>query len=130
MKNIFHVASKLIAVLLLVITISGCFSITRHAIDISNVHGIRELYIRDAGTTNWGSNIAKNMQDIDKSKYSEKVDIKVVDNNGIVYSKDNVSFNNSDFAETGKTSEINMLGMMLLAGVSIGALYAIGQAGK
>jgi len=106
MKNRFHVVSKLVAVLLLGITVAGCAS-TRHGIEISNVLNIREIYIRNAGVANWGTNLADNMQDIDKSGFLERVDIRVVDTNGVVYSRYNVPFDDAAFVETGKTSSIN-----------------------
>jgi len=118
MKNRFHVVIKLIAVLLLGVMIIGCAS-TQHGIEISNVHNVRELYIRNTGTTDWGPNIANNMKNIDRSRFSEKVDIKVIDANGVVYTKDNVP---SDFVETGKTSSMNDFALLLLLG---GALVLV-----
>jgi len=119
MRSIFHVASKLVAVLLLVITVAGCAN-TRHGIEINNVPNIREVYIRNAGSTNWSTNIASNLQNIDKSRFSEMVDINVIDNNGIVYSSYNVPFNDSSFVETGKTSSPN-----LFASAGIAATLAV-----
>jgi len=116
MKNIFHVASKLIAVLLLGITVTGCAT-THYGLEISNVPYIKEVYIRNTGATNWGTNIASNMQYIDKSRFSEKVDIKVLDANGIVYYKYNVPFNDAAFVETNKTSSINPIAGLGLLGV-------------
>jgi hypothetical protein len=121
MKNKFHVVIKLIAVLLLGITVAGCAS-TQHGVEISNVPNVRELYIRNAGTTDWGPNIANNMKNIDKSRFSEKVDVKVIDNNGIVYTKDNVP---SDFVETGKTSSMNDFALLLLAGGALVLLLTV-----
>jgi len=107
MKNLFHVARKLVAVLLLGITVAGCAS-TQHGIEISNVRNLKEVYIRNAGTTNWGSNIVNNLQNIDRSRFSERVDIRVVDANGVVYNKKNVPFDDPAFPETGKTSSMNI----------------------
>jgi len=121
MKNIFHVVSKLVAVLLLGITVTGCAT-TYHGIEISNVPNIRELYIRNAGTTNWGTDIAGNMKYIDKSRFSERVDIKVLDNNGIVYCKYNVPFNDAAFVVTGKTSSLNPIAGLGLLGVVVALL--------
>ena len=106
MRNIFHIARKLVAVLLLGITVAGC-AYTRYGIEISNVPHIREIYIRNAGTTNWGANIASDIRNIDKSKFSEMVDIRVIDANGVVYGKYNVPFNDAAFVETGKTRRMN-----------------------
>ncbi|WP_461255338.1 hypothetical protein [Treponema sp. R80B11-R83G3] len=122
LKNIFHVASKLVAVLLLGITVTGCAT-THHGIEISNVSNIREIYIRNAGTTNWGTNIASKIKDINKSEFSEMVDIRVIDTGGVVYSKYNIPFNDAVFVETSKTSSINPFAGGLLA---IGLLGAIG----
>ena len=124
MKNIFHVVRKLIAVLLLGVTITGCAT-TYHGIEISNVSNIRELYIRNAGTTNWGTDIANNMQNIDKSRFSENVDIRVIDTNSVVYSKYNVPFNDASFIETGKTSSINLFAGIGLIGVVVALLNII-----
>jgi len=121
MKNIFHVARKLVAVLLLGITVAGCAS-TQHGIEISNVLNIKELYIRNAGVTNWGTNIASNMQNIDKTKFSERVDLRVVDSNGVVYSRYNAPFNDAAFVETGKTSSMNLFAQLGLAGALLAVL--------
>jgi len=106
MKNIFLVVRKLVTVLLLAIMIAGC-SYTKHIIEISNVSNIREIYIRNTGTTNWGTNTVSKIQDIDKSRFSDTVDIRVIDSNGIIYTKYNVPFNDAAFVETDKTSSIN-----------------------
>jgi hypothetical protein len=98
MKGIFHVVRKLVAVLLLGIFVDGC-AYTRYGLEISNVPNIREIYIRNAGTTNWGTDLASDMQNIDKSRFSEMVDIKVIDTNGVVYSRYNIPFNDAAFAE-------------------------------
>ena len=127
MKNRFHVVGKLVAVLLLGTTVAGC-AYTHHGIEINNVPNIREIYIRDAGTANWGANIAGNMQDIDKSRFSESVDVRVIDTNGLVYSRYNVPFNDAAFVETSKTSSMNewaLYGLVGVAGVlSLILIYA------
>ena len=114
MTNRFSVISRLVAVLLLGTMIVGCAS-TRHGIEITNVQNISEIYIRNAGATNWGSNMVRNMRNINKSLYSEMVDIRVVDTNRIVYSKYNVPFDNAAFAESGKTSSLNLYVQLGLA---------------
>jgi len=106
MKNIFHVARKLVALLLLGITVTGC-AYTRYGVEISNVQYVREMYIRNTGTTDWGPNIVRNMKNINKSNFSERVDIRVIDSNGIAYSKYGVPFNDTAFVKTGKTYAIN-----------------------
>jgi hypothetical protein len=105
MKNRFNVVRKLVAILVLGTTVAGCAS-TQHGIAISNVLNIREIYIRNAGTANWGTNKVRNMDDIDESGFSERVDIRVIDSNGVVYSKYNIPFNDAAFVETSKTSSI------------------------
>ena len=124
MRNIFHIARKLVTVLLLGITVAGC-AYTRYGIEISNVPDIREIYIRNAGTTNWGTNIASDMQDIDKSRFSEMVDISVIDTNGIVYSRYNVPFEDAAFVETDKTSSPNMYATAGLAAALVVVLLII-----
>jgi hypothetical protein len=99
MKNRFSVVRIPITVLLLAATLGGCTT-TRHSVEISNVPSIGEIYIRNTGTASWGSNIAKNIQDIDRSSFSERVDIRVVDTSGIVYSRNDVPFNEDAFVET------------------------------
>jgi len=112
MKNIFHVLIRLIVVLLLGITVAGC-AISRYGIEIDNVKNIKAIYIRNAGTTDWGYNMLSDMKNITKSKFSEMVDIKVLDTNGVVYSKYNVSFNDTAFEETGKTKSYSIIMSLL-----------------
>ena len=121
MQNKSHVVSKLIAVLLLVIMLAGCAT-TQHSIEIANVPNVRELYTRNTGTTIWGPNIAGNMQDIDRSRFSEMVDIRVVDTNGIVFSRHNVPFNDVAFVETDTTHSTNMWVWIGLTGAIIAVL--------
>ena len=116
MKNVFHVASKLIAVLLLGITVAGCAS-TQYSVEISNVRGISEVYIRNAGTTNWGTNLARTLSDIDKSIFSDSVDIRVIDAQGLAYSKYNVPFSNADFEVTDKKSSPNLFALAGVTGI-------------
>ena len=88
-------------------TVIGCAT-TQYDVAVSNVYGVREIYIRSAGTTNWGTNMAGNLQNIDRSKFSETVDIRVIDANGFVYSKYGVPFNDAAFVETDKTRSVNL----------------------
>ena len=97
----------------------GCAT-SYHGVEITNVSAVREIYIRNAGTTNWSSNLVSSLKDIDrsiffgekvdiglimslkgidKSRFSDTVDIRVVDANGIVYSKYNVPFGNDAFEQ-------------------------------
>ena len=122
MKDRFHVAGKLVAVLLLGITVAGC-AISRYGIEIDNVKNIKAIYIRNAGTTDWGYNMLSDMKNITKSKFSEMVDIKVLDTNGVVYSKYNVSFNDTAFVESGKTSSLNLFAQLGLAGALVAVLF-------
>jgi hypothetical protein len=104
----------IVAVIVFSMTFVGCTT-TVHSVEISNVssNNIREIYIRNAGTTNWGSNVSKDLQNINKSRFSEKVDIRVVDTNGIVYEKYNVPFGDTAFELTNQTRSINFWIMLL-----------------
>jgi len=122
----FFMFGMLVMVLVFGMSVSGCET-TQHGVEISNVsaNNIGEIYIRNAGTTNWGSNVAKNLQNIDKSIFSETVDIRIVDTNGIVYSKYNVPFDDAAFVEAGKTSSMNMFAGLGLVGVGLAALFLL-----
>jgi hypothetical protein len=122
MKNRFFVARRLVAVLLLGTMIVGCAS-NRYGVEISNVLNIREIYIRNAGATNWGTNIASNIKNIDKSIFSERVDIRVIDTNGVVYSRYNEPFNDTAFAESGTTSSLNRFTWIGIGGAVLLMLY-------
>jgi len=142
-KSKYFTAGVLLFVLIFGMFATGCTT-THHGIEIDNVRNVRELYIKNAGTNNWGSNLAGSslhfdrggapggaefgtvsgyLQRINKSHYSETVDIKVVDTNGIVYTKFNVKFNDESFVETKKIKTANIYFWGVLA---IGALAAIG----
>jgi hypothetical protein len=105
-KSKFFMVGMLAMVLIFGITVVGCAT-SRHSVEINNVRNISEIYIRNAGTTNWGNNIVKDLQNIDKSRFSEMVDIRVLDTNGVVYSNYNVPFDDAAFVETNKTSSLN-----------------------
>jgi len=113
-RNIF-LLGMLVMVLVFGMTVVGCAT-TKHGVEISNVSNVKEIYIRNAGATNWGANIANTMQDIDTSRFSEMVDIRVLDTNGVVYSRYNVPFNDAVFVETGKTSSMNLFASLGLSG--------------
>jgi hypothetical protein len=100
-KNQFFVARALAIVLIFGMLFFGC-STTQHSVEISNVSNLREVYIRSTGTYNWGKNMAGSLHDIDKSIFSASVDIRVIDANGIAYSKYNVPFDDDTFVETSK----------------------------
>jgi len=94
----------MLIVLVFQMAFMGCQT-TLHHVEIANVPNVREIYIRNAGTDSWSENLAgKNF----KSDYSERVDIKVIDANGLVYSKTNVSFADFDFAESGRMKRLNV----------------------
>jgi len=122
-KNKFFLAG----ILIFGITLIGCKT-TQHHLEISNVQSAREVYIRNAGAHNWGSNVAGHLKDIDKSKFSTRVDVRVIDANGIVYSKYNVPFGDAAFVETGKTRSINrgfLYSVTGVAGIVAIVLYLI-----
>jgi len=70
------------------------------------------------------------MQDIDKSRFSEMVDISVIDTNGIVYSRYNVPFDDAAFVETDKTSSINPFAMGLLGAAGLVVLLLVMPKGE
>ena len=113
-RNIF-LLGMLVMVLVFGMAVVGCAT-TEHGVEINNVSNVKEIYIRNAGATNWGANIANTMQDIDTSRFSEMVDIRVLDTNGVVYSRYNVPFNDAVFVETGKTSSMNLFASLGLSG--------------
>ena len=117
-KSKFFMSRVLVIVLAFGMLFLGC-STTQHSVAISNVPNVSEVYIRNAGTSNWGTNMAGGLQDIDKSRFSAKVDIRVIDTNGIVYNKYNVPFGDAAFVETSKNHYIGT-GTSVLLGV-IGA---------
>ena len=104
-KSKFFTAGILAIVFIFGMLFLGC-STTQHSVTISNVSNIKEVYIRNTGTSNWGGNLAGHLQNIDKSKYSSMVDIRVIDSNGLVYSKNNVPFSDDAFEET-TTKSVN-----------------------
>jgi len=120
----------LVMVPVFVMAVVGCTT-TVHSVEISNVSttNIKEIYIRNAGTTKWGSNVVKNLQNIGKSRFSETVDIRVVDTDGIVYEKYNVPFGDTAFELTGEAYSPNWWaiggGMALLLALTILSLSPV-----
>lgn len=120
-KDKVFVAGVLVIVLVLGMMLSGCAT-NQYGVEISNVN-FREVYIRNAGTNSWGNNIAQDLKKINRSRYSDTVDIRVVSENGLVYSKYNVPFDYSAFVKTGETKELNLwAGMVLAGGILAGIL--------
>ena len=124
MKNIFFILRKMLSVLVLVVILVGCTT-TQYGVEISNVQNIREIYIRNSGTANWGTNLVNNIQKIDRSKFSEWVDIRVIDANGIAYSRYNLSFNDAAFGESSVSRYMGVGTHILIAGVGIGVLIPL-----
>ena len=80
MKNWRVFNTKKITITMIIIgfivnVFTGCAT-TYHGVEISNVRNVREIYIRNAGTTHWGTNMAGNLQNLEKSRFSERVDIR------------------------------------------------------
>ena len=123
-KSRFFMARVLAIVLILGMLFLGC-STTHHGVEISNVPNVREVNIRNAGTSNWGTNMAGSLHDIDKSRFSERVDVRVIDTNGIVYSKYNVPFDNAAFVETSKKRHIGIGTQALTAAVLLAILIPV-----
>jgi len=121
-KSRGFMARVLAIVLVFGMLFSGC-STTRHSVSISNVSNVKEVYIRNSGTSNWGTNLTGSLQNIDKLKFSEKVDIRVIDTNGITYSKYDVPFDDAAFEETGKERHMGKGSIILLS-----VLGAVGAA--
>ena len=127
-RNIF-LLGMLVMVLVFGMAVVGCAT-TKHGVEISNVSDVKEIYIRNAGATNWGANIASTMQDIDTSRFSEMVDIRVLDTNGVVYSKYNVPFNDAAFVETGKTSSMNLFAQIGIVGAVLAGFLLFNAGGQ
>jgi len=108
---------------IIVTTFAACTT-TRYGVQIGNVPNVREVHIRNAGAAHWGANLAGSLGNIDRSSFSERVDIRVVDTNGIVHSRYDVPFGAGVFSETGRSRSINTFaGLGLLGGLI--ALLAI-----
>jgi len=97
-KSKFFMARILAIVLLFGMLFSGCAT-NHYSIYISNAD-TREVQIRNSGTTDWI--VAKNLHDFDISGFSERVDIRVVDRDGLVYTKYDIPFARKDFEEISK----------------------------
>ena len=112
-KSNCFIARVLAIVLIFGMAFTSCAT-TYHSVEIANVRNVREVYIRNAGSSSWGQNLAGNLQEIDRSKFSDRVDVRVVDTNGIVYSSHNVPFNDNAFVQANKTSRLNRVGRIAL----------------
>lgn len=126
-KNKVFTAGILVMILVFGMAVSGCAT-TKHSMEISNIgtNNIRGLYIKNAGTANWGTNLMKNMNDIDITNFSTTVDIRVIDTNGIIYERYDVPFSNAAFTETGKTSTMNpWVGGILGIGLIVTAVIVL-----
>jgi hypothetical protein len=87
---------------------SGCVTKNHYRLNIATSQGtpIREVYIRNAGTTNWGSPIpAFRLASFDIEKYSRNVDIRVVDTAGGVHTRLNVNLDDSQFRIDSQTTD-------------------------
>ena len=125
MKEKCHVAGRLVAILLLVIMLAGCAT-TQYGIEIANAQ-VSRLYIRNAGTTSWGPNIADNRHDINRSLFSEMVDIRVVDTAGAVHSRFNVPFNDAAFVQTEVVRTANVFALAGIAAAGLAVLIILGD---
>ena len=118
---------KVIAIMVLigiiVMSFAGCTT-TQYRIRINNVQNIREVNIRNAGTTSWGMNWAGNLDNIDGSRFSERVDIRVIDTNGIVHSRYNLPFDAGAFEVT-RERYTGVGTSVLLSIILIGALIPL-----
>jgi len=118
----------LIIALVFGMTVVGCAT-TQHDVEITNVRNIREINIRNAGAAHWGPNFARHLQNIDISMFSETVDIRVVDTDGIVFSRYNVPFGDAAFQMVSRTSTINylLLSILILTGGIAFAVFVGGN---
>ena len=116
----------LIIALVFGMTVVGCAT-AQHGVEITNVRNIREINIRNAGAAHWGTNRVQNLQNIDRSIFTETVDIRVVDTDGIVFSRYNVPFNDAAFVAVSRTSSANFMVYVLLLAAGIGGLMALGE---
>jgi len=116
------VTSTVMLACAMVIAFAGCA--TRHySINIDNVPNVSRVYIRNAGTTSWGASMSR-LQYIDISGFSNRVDIRVVDTNGAVFSRYDVPFDAASFEVTRRDSEPNLLVISLL-GIAIGIPFLV-----
>ena len=123
-KNWFFMARVLTIVLIFGTVFAGCTT-THHNVSISNVQNVREVFIRNAGTSNWGTNMAGNLQDIDRSKYSESVDVRVIDTQGFIYSNYNVPFDDNAFTVTSSEKYMGMGTNFLMVALAIPVLVLV-----
>jgi len=117
------VTSAVMLICVIAVAFTGCATTTIYGIEVGNVPNIGRVYIRNAGATHWGSSISGgNLQDIDRSRFSERVDIRVVDATGAIFSRYNVPFDVASFVETNRSSETNAAGYLLFATVILSAI--------
>ena len=93
------ITAMMVLIGIILTSFAGCTT-TRYRVEVSNVHGIRELNIRNAGAAHWGMNLAGTRDNIDTSGFSDRIDIRVVDANGFVYSRYNIPFDAATFDVT------------------------------
>ena len=117
------IMATMILVCIMGMTLTGCATRNYLRMTVSNVPYISRLYIRNAGTTHWGTNIVG--QNIDMSRFSESVDIRVVDANDAVFSRYNVPFNVASFVVTNRTVAMSAAGATTLLLLGVGALIAL-----
>jgi hypothetical protein len=92
-----------LCIMLCTIVYTGC-TVKYQGMSFQNSQGeIREVYIRNAGTQNWGKAIPitnNSIAHIDKSTFSRRVDIKAIDHRGNIFGASNVDISrNGDLVE-------------------------------
>ena len=117
------VTTLMVLIGIIATTFAGCTT-TRYGVNIANVPNVSEVFIRNAGTTSWGLNIAGRLDNFDRTVFSDTVDVRVVDTNGIVHSRYNTPFGEAAFVET-RTNYSGVGTSVLWSGILIGALVAV-----
>ena len=93
----------------IILLFTGCAT-TYYSVEVVKPQGadIKEFYIRNTGTTNWGEAIkGSEITNFDRKKYPNFVDVRVIDSSGIIYSKYNVSLDEQDFTVVNEKSHMN-----------------------
>ena len=101
MKSMSKFIGIVVLIALIGLPITSCTT-THHIVNITNVPNVSRVYIRNAGTDNWGANIAGRLNNININRYSETVDIRVVDTEGLVFTSYNVPFSEAAFLVTNR----------------------------